>query len=119
MALSKGVIKGLVIAPAIALGIGFLFYLLSLVFDMPKSQAAEWPFPAPPYIFVGIDYEINNAFCDKSKGKLAGNVGFGQVLWVNGNWSMPIEYHHHSCAFTRDIESYDALGVKLKWSPWR
>lgn len=147
-----GIVTGLIVAPLVIALVACMLFLLSSVFVMPAQAAGAsapqpprttvqatlnlsipapqekrtllWPFPEPPYAFIGINHETNNTFCAKAQpgakqDKLVGDLGFGQAVKVTKNFRFVIEYHHHSCAFGVDAESYDAIGFRIIFSPWR
>lgn len=121
MRTNKGILKGLALAIVTVVLIVLAFLALSTLFVMPKAHAADWPFPEPPYVFVMFDYEKNETFCPKEDSSIVGHPGFGQVLKQSKSrrWELALEYTHNSCAFARDLNSYDALGIRAQWSPWR
>jgi hypothetical protein len=115
--MSKKVWYGIVMA-FVVLGVGaFLIFFLSLFFD-GRAEAAEYPLPEPPYVFMGLESEVSATFCDAHDGNLVANTGFGQVLYRNPYADVTALFTHHSCAFREDRESYNALGLQFKWYPW-
>lgn len=123
--MNKGVKKGIVGAIVISAVIAFAFYLLSVIFGMPEAEAAEWPFPEPPTIFFGLDYDKGDTFCvldrlrDTKDHKVVSNLGIRQTLWKKDRWLIGTKYTHHSCSFARDKNGYDGVGVYVEWAPWK
>lgn len=123
-----GILSGIILFIVAAVIIGVTFVVLSLMFAMPAHAAYRdgkpvWPFPEPPYVFVGVEYENHDVFCDvvdpKNRNeKIVSNGGFGQKILKGQRWSADLKYTHHSCAFAVDRNSYDAIGFQIIYSPW-
>jgi len=84
------------------------------------SKAADWPFPEPPFAYLGVQWEESPTFCAFNQNPdWVANTGVGQVLWKNDYVDLTALYTHHSCAFSDDRDEYDGVGVEVKWYPWK
>lgn len=115
--MSKKVWFGIIMCTIVLLTAAFFIFFLSLFFD-GKAEAAEYPLPEPPFVFLGLESEVEATFCEAHDGSLVANTGFGQTLYRNPYFDATALFTHHSCAFREDRTSYNAIGVQFKWYPW-
>jgi len=110
----KGILKGIILAPAVILLIAFLLYLL------PSKASAEWFNDAS--VFAGIDYTKKlSPMCDVNETDDQGtsNLGVKLNVWESGAVRFGTKYTHHSCVLGSDNKTYDAIGVEVEWQVWK
>ncbi len=112
----KGILKGIVLAPAIILLIAGFFYLI------PSANAGTWLNDAS--VFAGIDYTKklspqcdNNSIDDRG----TSNLGVRLNVWESESKNVRLnsKYTHHSCVLGTDDRQYDAVGIDLEWRVWK
>ena len=110
----KGILKGIILAPAVILLIAFVLSLL------PSRASAEWLNDAS--VFAGIDYTKKlSPMCDQNETDDQGtsNLGFRINVWQHDAVRVNTKYSHHSCVLGTDNRTYDALGVEVEWQVWK
>lgn len=110
----KGILKGIILAPAIILLIAFILSLL------PSKAQAEWFNDAS--VFAGIDYTKKlSPMCDTNETDDQGtsNMGFRVNVWQHDAVRVNSKYSHHSCVLGSDNKTYDAIGVEVEWQVWK
>lgn len=90
-----------------------------ILFILPFSAGAGWPFDTPPYAFVGADVEVSqNSRKVCYSGSDSSNMGLGQSFKV---WNIEFDarWTHHSCITEgNDANVYDGVGVQAKFYLW-
>ena len=112
----KGILKGIILAPAAILLIAAILALL------PRVAGAEWLNDAS--VFAGLDWTKNRSpMCDPSEVDDRGTSNLGAVVnvWQSASENVRVntKYTHHSCAIGSDDKTYDALGVEVEWTVWK
>lgn len=74
------------------------------------------------YLYAGIDRTFKVSPQCEPKGnyaddRLTSNMGVGVNFWQHNTKpvSLHLIYHHQSCVFGSDRNSYDAIGAQLRW----
>lgn len=112
-----GILRGIVLAPAAILLIGFVLWLI-----LP-SRAIAGTFFNDASVFVGLDYTNKlSPQCERNSVDDRGtsNLGARLNLWESESRAVRVnsKYTHHSCALGADDKQYDAVGVELEWKVW-
>ncbi len=117
----KGVLFGILMAIISIVGTAFS----DEVFSAPHSG----PFDNLKYfqygeVYGGLDqtFKSPSPQCQSrgSDPKTTSNLGFRVNLLqsYDNKVSLDTKYTHHSCAFSPDRNTYDALGLELNWRIW-
>jgi len=112
----KGILKGIILAPAIILLIAGFFYLI------PSANAGTWLNDAS--VFAGIDYTKKlSPQCDNNNidDRGTSNLGVRLNVWESESKNVRLnsKYTHHSCVLGTDDRQYDAVGIELEWRVWK
>ncbi len=71
-------------------------------------------------LFAGIERtSARSPLCDVVKGKddqATSNMGATANLIREGDLEVDVELRHHSCIFSPDARSYNAIGIVGKWT---
>lgn len=113
----RKIVYGFTGAPLALLLISIIMILLA--FGVAKCAHAAAVFDAPPYVFLGLDYSAHGGlvcYTDAVNGAEA-NLGAGIPLLTGRAWEINAQWTHHSCAFDDDRQTYDGLGLQLRWYP--
>lgn len=107
----KGVLKGILLALLFTLGVAGS----SLVF------AGQWFSEAS--VYAGLDYtKTLSPMCEDTgpDNRTTSNLGLRLRAYESNDKRFRVnsKYTHHSCAFSPDNKSYDALGVELEYVIW-
>jgi hypothetical protein len=105
----KGILKGIILAMLFAI----LFLFLS------NAKAGTWFNDAD--VFAGLEStKKSNPMCVEGTpdDKTGSNLGLTLNIYRDNRFSVNGKYTHHSCAFSEDDRSYDALGIELKYQFW-
>ena len=77
------------------------------------------------YVYAGIDrtFKVSPQCVPKGNfadDRLTSNMGFGINLWKSESSRVLVDgiYHHQSCVFGSDRNSYDGLGIQARWIFW-
>lgn len=94
-----------------------LIIVLVVLYFWPAKAAAEGVWFKYAEIFVGLDYvKDNSPMCEKRGPNYRATSNGGAKINVfesaDGKFSFNTKYTHHSCAFSPDSETYDAIGVE-------
>lgn len=111
----KGILKGIILAPAIIIAIGLLLMLLP-----SKAKAGTWLNDAS--VYAGIDYTRKlSPMCDSNliDDRGTSNLGVRVNVWQQGAVRVNSKYSHHSCVLGSDNRQYDAIGLEVEWQVWR
>lgn len=110
-----GILKGV----ALALAVILLSFLASWAFADDK----EGSYLNYVSIYAGLDYTKNESPLCEPVGvdsHTTSNMGFRANLYESygKQFSVNSKYTHHSCAFSPDENSYDAVGVEIEYRLW-
>lgn len=108
---ANGALSGIVFAP---IGWLLLGLILSSVFYSCEVRA-DYLFPEGPVITIYAEVPKNTPFCVGGGKEINSNVSISQSIWKSGGISLAAQYTHHSCAFLKDENPYDAVGFGLIW----
>ena len=106
----KGVLAGIV-----------LFIGIALVFAAPRAFSEEVRYFTHAEVFVGLDYTKKlSPMCEEGRAddKATSNGGFRFNILESDRTIFNLKYTHHSCAFSPDTKSYDALGAEITYRFW-
>ena len=106
----KGVLVGIV-----------LFIGVALLFTIPKAFADDVRYFTHAEVFVGLDYTKKlSPMCEEggADDKATSNGGFRFNILESDRTIFNLKYTHHSCAFSPDTKSYDALGAEITYRFW-
>lgn len=114
----KGILYGIVVAPAAIFIIGLILYLF------PFNSARGGSFFNESGVFLGLDWtKRQSPMCEANSTDEKGtsNLGAFANVWRSDSNAVEfnLKYTHHSCALGSDDKNYDAAGVELRWIPWR
>ncbi len=106
----RGVLTGIILAVVISVAVAFIF--------PNKVHALEYFSTAE--IFVGLDQTNKvSPFCTNgvNSDKLTSNIGaeLSVIRLDSGLSDIRLKYNHHSCAVNPDQNSYDSVGVTVKY----
>ena len=110
----NGAWGGIIAAPVIWF---IVLVVVSTLFYSCESKAGGWWFPDSPEFFIYADIAKDTAFCEGGGTEISSNAGLRQALYKNDGIKVGIQYTHHSCAFLRDKNVYDAVGFGVSWKP--
>lgn len=110
----KGILKGIILAPAVILVIAFLLMLL------PSKARADWFNDASVYAGIDVTKKIS-PMCDPNMVDSNGtsNLGVRVNVWQRGAVRVNSKYSHHSCVLGSDNRQYDAIGIEVEWQVWQ
>lgn len=107
----NGSLVGLVWAPIMWLLIGIA---VSTLFWSCEAEA-DYLFPEGPVMFMYADFPKDTPFCDGGGNEINSNAGIRQMFYKKGPVALTAHYTHHSCAFLKDKNVYDAVGFGIEW----
>lgn len=110
----KGIAKGIVIFAGAAILFGLYSY-------NAHSDTPRWLSYAE--VYVGMDYTKKiSPQCEPygDSDRATSNGGLVLNVYESGDklFNVNSKYTHHSCAFSVDRESYDALGIEATYRFW-
>ncbi len=108
----RGVLTGIILAVAISVAIAFIF--------PNKVAAGDYEFFSTAELFVGLDQTNKvSPFCTDgaNSNKLTSNIGaeLSLIRLSSGLSDIRLKYNHHSCAVNPDQNSYDSVGITVKY----
>lgn len=107
----KGILKGIVLAVVFAVALALL------------SGCAGGTYFNDASVYAGLDHTKKLSPQCEDRGpdnRTTSNLGLRGNLYESqdGRFRTNAKYTHHSCAFSPDDKSYDALGVELEYKLW-
>ncbi len=117
----KGILKGIILAPAAILAIAAVIWVLSALFSQANAQG-RWFRDAG--VFVGLDSTFKQSpqcVTNNIDQRTTSNLGAWVNVWqsTSDRVQVNLKYTHHSCALGVDRNGYDAVGVELRWTVWK
>lgn len=105
--------RGWIVAPLTLILVSLLLWVAAFV-----VHGAEL-FAKPPYVFLGLDKPFNGTWTcvREADPDISANAGFGANLMASHLWELNAQYTHHSCAADIDMDTYDGVGLQLRWFP--
>lgn len=102
--------------------------ILSLVIGFfQKASAADFGgnYFNSAYAYAGVDHTFKvSAQCkpgiEYADDRLTSNMGFGMNVFESNSKNVLVDviYHHQSCVLGSDRNSYDGVGLQVKWVFW-
>lgn len=109
----KGILRGIVLAVAFAVGLAVLFSIVGCSGTYIKDAS----------VYAGLDHTKNlSPQCEATGAddRATSNLGVRVNIYESADerFRTNAKYTHHSCAFSPDDLQYDALGVELEYKLW-
>lgn len=109
-----GILKGIVIAVAVAVILAFADIVTA------KEKGEWWSYGE---IYFGVDNTDRispQCYRDGVNNRITSNLGAKANIFRSSDrkYEFNIKYTHHSCAFNRDRYAYDAIGIEYTYRLW-
>jgi len=106
----KRILRGIAVAVVFILGMAFL-------------GGCTGNYITGASVYSGLDYPRGTSpQCKKNGADDKSTSNFGAKVFLfesnDSKWKTNLKYTHHSCAFSPDRNTYDALGVELEYQIW-
>src|SRR5690606_8914293 len=105
--------------------VGFIAFglVLTLLSQCARADEDKGEWFAYGEVYLGADYTTQlSPMCDEGgpDDRLTSNGGIRANVYQSADkrFELNAKYTHHSCAFSGDNESYDAVGFELTYRLW-